>query len=113
VCEQWMSPIAHHKYCLGRTLYKARARAKEKSLPCNIDLAHLLTIFPADRLCPALNVPMVWGIGMHDSTPALDRKVPSRGYVRGNVAFISNLANQIKSSATTEQVLAVANYLKG
>ncbi len=36
-----------------------------------------------------------------------------RGDVVGNVEFISSLANRIKTNATTDQVIRVANYLKG
>lgn len=58
--------------------------------------------------------PLVWelGRGGGDNNPALDRKVPALGYVRGNVTFISNKANRIKSNATTEEILSVAKYLK-
>jgi hypothetical protein len=56
---------------------------------------------------------MVWGIGVNDNSPSLDRKTPELGYVRGNVAFISTKANRIKSNATTEEIFAVAKYLQG
>jgi hypothetical protein len=107
-----MSPDAFHRVRLGHALVNSKKRAKEKGLPFNIDIEHLLTIFPSDGLCPALNIPMVWGGGMdRNNSPSLDRHVPSLGYVRGNVAFISNKANRIKSDATTEEVLGVAKYL--
>jgi hypothetical protein len=64
-------------------------------------------------MCPALRIPLVWGgEGGRSNSPSLDKKVPALGYVRGNVAFMSNKANQIKSNATTEEVFRVANFLK-
>jgi hypothetical protein len=82
-------------------------------MPFNLDIEHLLEVYPEDGMCPALKIKMVWGRGVNDDTPALDRKMPSRGYVLGNVAFISTKANRIKSNATNEEVLAVAKYLQG
>jgi hypothetical protein len=112
--ERWLSPEAYHAYCVDRTFWHARKRAKDNNLPCNINTEYLLSIYPGDGLCPALHIPLMWGgEGGRSNSPSLDKKVPALGYVRGNVAFISNKANQIKSNATTEEVLAVAKYLQG
>jgi uncharacterized protein YejL (UPF0352 family) len=46
----------------------------------------------------------------HDGSPQLDRLVPELGYVVGNVAVISRLANTIKSNATPQQIRAVADW---
>jgi hypothetical protein len=43
--------------------------------------------------------------------PSLDRVDSSRGYVPGNVQWISELANRIKSDATSAEVAAVAAFL--
>lgn len=45
------------------------------------------------------------------TTPSLDRIVPERGYVRGNVEVISWEANRLKNSATLEQLEALVDYL--
>lgn len=69
--------------------------------------------FPADMRCPVLGTEMVLqqGLGRRPEAPSLDKIRPSLGYVRGNVAIISNRANMIKSDATADEVLKVATWL--
>ena len=43
--------------------------------------------------------------------PSLDRIVPKKGYVEGNIAWISNRANVIKNDGTAEEHLKVAEYI--
>lgn len=65
------------------------------------------------KVCPALGMELKRGVGgSADSSPTLDRHIPKLGYVKGNVAVISSLANRIKTNATTEQVEAVLNWMK-
>lgn len=45
-------------------------------------------------------------------SPSLDRLIPERGYVPGNVAVISWRANTIKSNADYRQIGAVYRWLK-
>jgi hypothetical protein len=112
--EQWDAPEALHRHRIRLTCSRAKERATAKKLPFDIDDVYLLSVFPSDGLCPALGVPMIWGdTSGRDCSPSLDRRIPELGYVRGNVAFISDKANRIKTNATTAEVCAVANYLKG
>ena len=45
------------------------------------------------------------------SSPSLDRIIPSKGYKKGNVVWISTRANAIKQDATPEEVMKVAKWL--
>jgi hypothetical protein len=108
---KYLSPVAWHRSNIGNALRHAETRAAAASLPCDINIDYLQRIFPKDGRCPVLLIPLVWGFG-NDSSPSLDRTIPNLGYVRGNVAFISGRANRIKSDATTEELFAVAKYLK-
>lgn len=47
-----------------------------------------------------------------DSSATIDRLNPNLGYIKGNIAVISNLANRIKSNATAEQIEKVYKWLK-
>lgn len=53
------------------------------------------------------------GRGGGPSSPSLDRLRPELGYVRGNICVISNLANRIKSNATSaEELEHVAAWMR-
>jgi len=93
-----------------------RRRAAAKNLPLNVDHKYLCAIAP--NKCPVFKTPLAWGYGNTDTpgkmtpnSPCLDRIVPELGYVRGNVAWLSNKANMIKSSADEKDLYAVADWL--
>lgn len=113
--EQWQSKSYEHSRRLHHALHEARKRAAFKNLPFDITFDYLKSIYPADSKCPALSIEMVWGGGESGSrnSPSLDRTVPAKGYVKGNVVWMSLLANSIKSDATPDQVIRVGEYLKG
>lgn len=48
-----------------------------------------------------------------DSSPSLDRLIPAKGYVKGNVRVISRRANCLKSNGTLEEFRAVMAYMEG
>ena len=56
---------------------------------------------------------MEWGNKKGRRTsPSLDKINPDKGYMKGNVAFISTKANSIKSDATPKEVIKVAKWLE-
>lgn len=86
----------------------AKTRAKKVGVPFNLEAIDV-TI---PDVCPVLGIPLVKGVGGHSpNSPSLDRIVPELGYVKGNVAVISNRANTIKNDANPEEILAVYNWL--
>jgi hypothetical protein len=90
----------------------ARQRAKEIDVPFDLKVEDI----SAPAFCPVLGLELRYG-GGPDPYPAsnsasLDRLIPERGYVEGNVRVISQLANQIKGSATLEQIEAVVVWLR-
>ena len=88
----------------------ARIRARDKSLPFSITIEDV--IIP--DLCPLLGIPLKKGTGkIQDSSPSLDRVRPELGYVPGNVAVISTVANRIKNSGTAEQHRRIADWIDG
>jgi len=99
---------------MTQTMYMtcaARARAKKKGLPFDIDAAHLRSI--ATDICPVLGMKLEWstlrghGSKLFPNSPSLDRIDPSKGYVKGNVWIISHKANTIKSNASHEELKLV------
>jgi len=61
--------------------------------------------------CPVLGFELDYTGKDHYCGWSIDKIIPSRGYVAGNVAIISKLANRIKQDATSEQILQVANWV--
>lgn len=89
-----------------------KCRTNKGDIPFNLDADYLMSI--ATEECPIFNTPFVWGRkgeGVTDESPSLDRVIPELGYVKGNVVFISNIANRIKNNATEDQLYAIADWL--
>lgn len=83
-------------------LWKAsKQRARMQGVP--------FTINPVDIFipthCPVLGIPLISSAGKWtDNSPSLDKLVPSRGYVPGNIEVISHRANALKRNATYEEI---------
>jgi hypothetical protein len=93
----------------------AKRRSITRGLPCDIDKDYVASIAP--DACPALGIELVYvrGAGpgvLQPDSPSLDRIVPERGYVRGNVVVISMRANIIKHNATAVEIRRVADWLE-
>ncbi len=65
----------------------------------------------APRKCPVFGRVLSAGDGSpHAWSPSVDRIVPSKGYVRGNIQVISNKANTMKQNATPTQLKQFAQW---
>ena len=95
-----------------RMFLSAKRRAKKHSVPFNLDFSKFPEI--PDK-CPVLGIPLNKSpkgkIGPKFNSPTLDRIKPEMGYVEGNIQIISHRANTIKSDATVEEILKVADYV--
>lgn len=90
---------------VARMYHAAKARARIKGLPFTI--THDDIVIP--DYCPALGTPLVWNGGtLGIDSISLDRIQPQLGYVPGNVAVISALANTLKGNKSIDQVCARA-----
>ena len=90
-----------------------RGRAREKGHDFNITKKYLKDIFPKDKKCPALGIEFQLGSqGGRSTSPSVDRIDNSKGYIKGNIVWVSSLANMIMTSATPQQVLDVAYFFK-
>ena len=82
----------------NRMLNRTKARAQRKGLPFNLEISDI--VLP--ERCPVFDKPFIYGD--HLWTYSIDRLVPDTGYVRGNIMIISNKANMMKSTATTDEI---------
>ena len=79
-------------------------QCRVKKIPYKLSIDYVVEIFPKDYLCPILKTKMKWGNTPNlPESPSLDRIIPEIGYVEGNVIWISNHANKIKSDTTFEE----------
>ena len=95
---------------------RVKSRAKAKGIPFNLTKDYLESIYPEDRMCPVLGIPLipnVGGINQTRNSPSLDKIRPELGYVMGNVAIMSAKANAMKMDASTpEELRMVADWLE-
>jgi len=95
----------------------AKKRAADKRIPFEIEVNDI--VIP--EKCPLLETPLTRGEHTRwenpENTISLDRIVPEKGYVKGNVRVISTLANTMKNNATIEQLLTfsknIISYING
>jgi hypothetical protein len=88
---------------------RAQRRAREQSIPFNLELADI--VIP--ETCPLLGIPLYRTSGEPTpNSPSLDKVIPALGYVKGNVQVISNRANLIKNNASLEEMETLVNNWK-
>lgn len=91
---------------LKQQLYRsAKKRALQKGLEFNIELKDI----HIPKKCPVLKVPLICSTRY---SPSIDRIYPDKGYVKGNIAVISTLANSMKANATPQELLIFAKNIK-
>lgn len=93
-----------------KMLRRAKQRAKDKGIEFNLTLDDVA--IPTN--CPILGIELKMHKGRsggNPNSPALDRVDNDKGYVKGNVMVMSHLANMMKSSATTEDLIRFANWV--
>jgi hypothetical protein len=114
----WQKAHAEKVQAMNRAWHKAnreksilnrtRQRANKLNLEFNLELEdiHIPTH------CPILGILLEKGNTNknRDSSPSLDRILPAKGYVKGNVQVISDLANRMKSNATFAQMVLMGKW---
>jgi len=95
----------------AHTLYiETKSRARLSGIAFDLDKSDCLI----PDTCPVLGIPLIAELGgRKENTPSLDKIIPSKGYVKGNVKVISWLANCIKRDCTDPEVFEkIATYLR-
>lgn len=90
-------------------LYAAKQRSEKFGFPFDINESDL--VIP--EKCPILGIPLEIGGRFKANSPSIDKIVPEKGYVKGNVAIMSFRANQIKGTATLTELKSLVNFLEG
>lgn len=94
-------------------LRKSKQRFKE----CNLDLQYIKDLFEKQKgICVYSKVklqhPKYNSANNHIHSASLDRIDSSKGYIKGNVQFISIAMNHMKSNMTHKQTLELIDIIK-
>jgi hypothetical protein len=90
-------------------LSNCKYRAKQKGVPFNLTLEDI----EFTDICPILGIPMVMRAGsFHDNSPSIDRIIPAKGYVKGNVRMISYRANRLKAHGSLEDLRKIVAWME-
>ena len=92
-----------------RLLNSAKVRANKDNLKFNIKIDDI--IIPSK--CPAIDI-KIYKAGKEATynSPALDKIIPSKGYVKGNVAVISHRGNNLKTNMNVDEITKLVKYLR-
>ena len=116
--EEWMTPDSFLKDRIQRMFARTSRGNKRgqnfKSLDHDVTSDYLVSIFPKNMQCPVLGIKMQWGGGNtskgRDNSPSLDRINPKLGYLKGNVIWLCNKVNRMKSDQTLETVIKLGEW---
>lgn len=99
-------------YWAASAFQNARKRAEKKGVPFELSKQDIYVL--AGDICPVFGTKFDFvGNGrIVPESPSLDRIVPERGYVHGNVVVISMRANAIKQNASIDEIQRVADWLR-
>lgn len=103
---------AHVRKKLANNLAVAANKCREQGLPFDITADDLM---PAPLKCPVFGFKLDWykdGRGGADDSPSIDRLIPEKGYVPGNVTLISLKANRIKNDSDLSELRMVADWVE-
>ena len=90
-----------------RLYYSCRGNAKKKDIEFNIDIQDILI----PKICPIFG----WELtniskeGRVKTNASIDRIDSNKGYIKGNIVIMSDLANRMKQNATKEELIQFAN----
>ena len=93
---------------------ESRNRAKKRKLDFNISTKYLSTLLhDCNYTCPVFKTKFIINSKEKNKLykPSLDRIDNTKGYIEGNVAWISWKANTMKSDATREELKMFAEWI--
>lgn len=115
ICKICRKSVARKEYEEDpfKTLLRLKkSECKRRNIPFDLDYAYLKSLWTG--VCPISGEEITIGnsgMGSHKSAH-LDRVLPDRGYVKGNVAYISGRCNRIKYNASIEELEKIVEWMK-
>ena len=95
-----------------RRCVSVKRQATKKKIPFNLTAEYLESIWT--KKCPVLGLELDINSGKtKDNSAQMDRLVPDKGYVKGNVSWLSFRANRLKSNATALEHIKIGLWMLG
>jgi hypothetical protein len=89
-----------------------KRHAIKKKLPFNLTVEYLESVWT--EKCPVLGIELdIFNGKTGDNSAQMDRLVPDKGYVKGNVSWLSFRANRLKSNATALEHIKIGLWMLG
>lgn len=103
------SSDAWYRQCAGR-FYEAKALGIPIGFSSVQEFAtYCKRIAPSH--CPIFGIELRRGCEQKIANPSVDRIIPEKGYIPGNIQIISNKANMMKSSASIDELTKFAEWI--
>lgn len=95
---------------LKALFYSLKSKAKKKGIRFEITYEDVEALMVSH--CPVLGIPLFFSdTGQPtDNTPSVDKIIPDKGYVKGNIIVVSMRANVLKRDATVNEMIRLAGY---
>ena len=93
----------------GAILRRAKRNAQVRDISFKLTRADIPDIPEFCSVLPWVRLIYQVGEGRTSGSPSIDRIDGKLGYVKGNIRIISDRANQLKSDATDEELIALGN----
>lgn len=95
------------------SLRRLKLRARQNNIKFNLTEEYIKSIWTGNCAILGTQLSIPYSTDRNDPTKAtIDKIIPELGYVEGNVQWVSNKANIIKSFGTLEEHEAIVNYIK-
>lgn len=94
--------------------WKMHQRAKQRCKKSGLAFSISVDDITIPDVCPILGIKLNMNSGKsgaYKNSPSLDRVDNTKGYIKGNIQVISQLANAMKGAASDEELIKFANWV--
>ena len=112
-CEKKEFEVRYSKNPFPQMRSNAKIRSKQDGRIFDVSTEYLKSIFPKDSRCPVLGVKFDMSYkkgGVRKYSPTVDKIIPEKGYVEGNLIIVSHIVNRLKSDANYEEMEKILKY---
>lgn len=113
VCEKKEFEGRYAKNPFPQMRSNAKIRSKQDGRIFDVSTEYLKSIFPKDSRCPVLGVKFDMTSkkgGVRKYSPTVDKIIPEKGYVEGNLIIVSHIVNRLKSDANYDEMEKILKY---